>query len=100
MNRNDNGVIEQMDRNNKERIQFLSEKIQRIKDVTITIHDHLESEKNGELKNIQKSFLENNPLLNSVIKKIGDIGSNSSIFLYLTMFGMAFFILFILYLIK
>lgn len=100
MNRNDNAVLDDMDRNNQERIQCLSEKIRRIKDVTITIHDHLESEKNGELKNIKKSFLANNPLLNSVIEKIGGIGSNSNIYLYLTMFGMAFFILFILYLIK
>jgi hypothetical protein len=100
MNSNNKNVLEEMDRSNKERINFLSEKIKRIKDVTITIHDHLEKEKEGEMKNIKNSFLVNNPLLNQVIEKIGNIGTNTNFFLYLMMFGFGFLVLFILYLIK
>ena len=56
-------VLEQVERENKERVELLYRKAKQIKEMTITIKDHLEAESRNELSQMDRTFLESNPMI-------------------------------------
>lgn len=61
-------VFSEMDKANKERIDLLNRKTRQIKEIALTIRDHLENESNNDLKQMSNSFAESNPMIGKLTR--------------------------------
>lgn len=100
MNTKGSVVNRDLERNNKERLDLLHEKAQQIKEITITMNEHLEKESKNELSNMQSNFLTANPLVSRLIEKIGEISNNTHLGLYLMLFAFSIAFFALLYFLK
>lgn len=65
-----NGAIfSDVDKANKERIELLNRKTKQIKEIALTIRDHLEHESKNDLSQMSSSFSENNPMIGKLMSR-------------------------------
>lgn len=58
-----------MQNQNAEKIDLLKKKTEQIKQMSITIKDHLETEANTDLKNMSEGFGSNNPVVSKLTRQ-------------------------------
>ncbi len=100
MDRNNDNLQDELERNQMEREEFLGERVKAIRELTIEMNEYLKREDGNELRETNRLFSQNNPLLDRVINSISriDVSAGGCIYLLLALVCMA--VLLILYFLK